>query len=81
MSCKAEDADGLTPFKDDNETRRKIGRKDAMGLKLVDYKYRPLPPRTKKEPPTRPLSCRSCYRQGFWSPQFFTNSLRRRRVL
>jgi len=37
VPCKAEDAAGLAPFKDDNEARRKIDRTDAMVFKLVDY--------------------------------------------
>ena len=35
--CKAEDAGGLTPGKDDNAAARKIDRKHEFIFKLVDY--------------------------------------------
>jgi len=37
LSCKAEDAGGLTPAKDDNAARQKIDRKDKAILSLTDY--------------------------------------------
>jgi len=36
--CKAEDAVGLAPYKDDNEAQRKKDRKDGMIFKSVSYK-------------------------------------------
>jgi len=36
--CKAEDAGGLTPTKDDNEAGRKIDRKDGAIFLEFDYK-------------------------------------------
>jgi len=38
MPSKAEDADGLAPFKDDNTVRQKKDRKDKGIFKFVSYK-------------------------------------------
>ena len=37
MTSKAEDADGLSPFKDDNTARHKINRKYVASLGCGDY--------------------------------------------
>ena len=37
MSCKADDAGGTAPVKEENAAGRKIDRKDGAGFRFVDY--------------------------------------------